>query len=162
MVHEKGLLHNLTLLTENEEERVRETALSTKCNLNTRRQPVNDENQNGQDACSPNQQTTSKAQPLQDSSNRQASLGIFASKAVTKNVKTARTFTVWVPGMVREDHRGEIEAVLVRIRGVVSFLLDVFSRKAIIRSLVPLEVLIDTIQQKTGFEVSLRPPTASE
>lgn len=75
--------------------------------------------------------------------------GIFSS-GVTARLGTATSYRIYVSGLNSAQRKRVIEAALVRVKGVVSFLADVGSELLIVRAFCPLEDVL-TVIRKTGM-----------
>ena len=67
----------------------------------------------------------------------------------------ARTVTLYVAGLTNEEARKKVELALLKVKGVVSFLIDLYGQKVVIRSLVTADVLQQAMVQ-TGMKCSTR------
>jgi len=69
-------------------------------------------------------------------------------------VTQARTHTLYVKGLNSEDRKSLLETALLTVRGIVSFLIDIYNQKVTIRSLTSLEEIVRAISS-TGMTASL-------
>jgi hypothetical protein len=67
--------------------------------------------------------------------------------------RAANTFTIYVSGLNSEDSRSQIEAVLLKIKGVISFFFDLCEHKVVIRSTVAADDVIERVSS-AGWKAS--------
>lgn len=85
-----------------------------------------------------------------------AKLPSGSSSGTARRINQARTVTLFVKGLTSEDRRLEVESSLLRVKGVISFLIDLSLQKATIRTLTEADVLINAITSATGLRVSTK------
>lgn len=85
-----------------------------------------------------------------------AKLPSGSSSGTARRINQARTVTLFVKGLTTEDRRLEVESSLLRVKGVISFLIDLSLQKATIRTLTEADVLINAITSATGLRVSTK------
>lgn len=68
-----------------------------------------------------------------------------ASYGDSVRTRAANTFTIYVSGLSTEEARSQIESVLLKIKGVISFFFDLCEQKVVIRSTVATDDVIDRI-----------------
>jgi len=95
---------------------------------------------------STNKQFSSAAQPRP----LQARPGLFGESVRSKS---AHTFTVYVSGMSTEETRDQVEKVLIKVKGVVSFFFDLGEQKVVVRSMTGVDDIIERIATN-GFKAS--------
>jgi len=78
-----------------------------------------------------------------------------ASKPRVK--RRAKTYTIYVLALSKEADRANIEAALIKVKGVVSFLIDISEKKVVVRSMTSGEKLIDAISE-SGYEGTFNKP----
>jgi hypothetical protein len=78
------------------------------------------------------------------------------AKKPNRKMANAKTITLYISGMTNDNHRKQLETALLRVRGVVSFLIDLYAQKAVIRTLVSAETLVRAIRDTTGMTASQR------
>jgi armadillo repeat-containing protein 1 len=92
----------------------------------------------------PSSSTSSTQAPLRDTTNTPrgseagtggVGLSIFSQK-VSNSLSSAKTHIYYIPSLTNDTARSQIESKLLQIKGVVSFLLDVKTHRATIRSLL--------------------------
>jgi len=104
-----------------------------------------------------NIQATATPKRNQTSPLAQRNRNIANNTNATEKKTRAQTYTLYFSGLTSEKDRTSVEQTLVRIKGVVSFLIDLFNQKAVVRSLTNAETLVETIIKETGFCTSLTP-----
>jgi copper chaperone CopZ len=67
--------------------------------------------------------------------------------------KSAHTFTVYVSGLSTEETRDQVEKVLIKVKGVISFFFDLCEQKVVIRSMATVDDIITRITDN-GFKAS--------
>jgi len=85
-----------------------------------------------------------------------ANIASGSSSGGTRRLNQARTVTLFVKGLTTEERRMEIESALLRVKGVISFLIDLGQQKVTIRSLTEADVLVNAIRGTTGLRVSTK------
>jgi copper chaperone CopZ len=91
--------------------------------------------------------SSSNTRPLQ----ARAGLSMFGGDSVRS--KSAHTFTVYVSGMSTEETRDQVEKVLIKVKGVISFFFDLCEQKVVIRSMLAVDDIITRIVDN-GFKAS--------
>eukprot|EP01104_Vermistella_antarctica_P013185 TRINITY_DN3961_c0_g1_i8.p1 TRINITY_DN3961_c0_g1~~TRINITY_DN3961_c0_g1_i8.p1 ORF type:complete len:273 (+),score=74.15 TRINITY_DN3961_c0_g1_i8:261-1079(+) len=87
-------------------------------------------------------------------SNRRGSNAFFSDKVNTK-LNTARTFNILIKGLTSEESRTKVEGALVRVKGVISFLVDLYAQKITVRAMTTAETIISAIKKNTGMVATL-------
>jgi hypothetical protein len=77
------------------------------------------------------------------------------SSTRTMNKGVARTYTIFIKGLNNEKSKAQVETALLGVKGVVSFLVDLFQQRAIIRSITSAEEIIASIEQTTSLSAVL-------
>jgi len=85
----------------------------------------------------------------------------FFSERISTSLPTAKTYTIYIKGMNTELVKIQLEKELLHVRGIVSFSLDVKSRRATIRASSSGNDLVSTIRKSTGLEATLFPNAVS-
>ena len=75
-----------------------------------------------------------------------------ASKPRVK--RRAKTYTIYVLALSKEADRANIEAALIKVKGVVSFLIDISEKKVVVRSMTSGEKLIDATFNKPETDIA--------
>lgn len=88
--------------------------------------------------------------PLSDRSN--------ASTPSTggSNKKVPHAVTIYFSDLHNEESRKVLSQALLDIKGVISFLIDMYSQKAVIRTLLPASSLLQSVVDLTGMKASLK------
>lgn len=66
-----------------------------------------------------------------------------------------KTYTLVIQGLNSESSKAELESSLLSVRGVVSFLIDLFQQRAVVRSVAPAEEIIASIHSTTSMHASV-------
>jgi len=90
------------------------------------------------------------------SSMNSAGLSFFSDR-ISTSLPTAKTYTIFIKGMNTELVKIQLEKELLHVRGIISFSLDVKSRRATIRASVSGNELVSIIRNSTGLEATLFP-----
>ena len=94
--------------------------------------------------------------PLSDRSN--------ASTPSTggSNKKVPHAVTIYFSDLNTEESRKVLSQALLDIKGVISFLIDMYSQKAVIRTLLPASGLLQSVVDLTGMKASLKQMASKE
>jgi len=84
----------------------------------------------------------------------------FFSEQVSSQLQKAKTVILYIKGLTSEDTRSQVETALVSVKGVISFMIDLYGQKATIRTMTTMEVIIKAIRDQTGL-IAL-PPNSVE
>mmetsp|Transcript_10789 Transcript_10789/g.27284 ORF Transcript_10789/g.27284 Transcript_10789/m.27284 type:complete len:267 (+) Transcript_10789:247-1047(+) len=87
---------------------------------------------------------------------KQKGKGAAAAETPKPIKKPAATHTVYVQGLTTEPKRKEVESILLRKKGVISFLIDLFSQKITIRSTLTVHELVKHINQSCSMLASTK------
>ncbi|KAL6066705.1 hypothetical protein QOT17_009292 [Balamuthia mandrillaris] len=98
--------------------------------------------------------STSKEQGKSAAPTPNLGLASFLSERISTGMATASTFTLHIKGLNSETRKELLEKTLVQVQGVISFLIDVYSKRAIIRTMTSVEVILAAIRN-TGMVPSL-------
>ncbi|KAL6050123.1 hypothetical protein QOT17_020038 [Balamuthia mandrillaris] len=98
--------------------------------------------------------STSKEQGKSTAPTPNLGLASFLSERISTGMATASTFTLHIKGLNSETRKELLEKTLVQVQGVISFLIDVYSKRAIIRTMTSVEVILAAIRN-TGMVPSL-------
>jgi len=79
-------------------------------------------------------------------------VGSVLTEPVSLKASTARTYHVYIKELADEALKPQIEATVLSIKGVLSFLIDVYARKAVIRTTTSAEALTNALKG-AGFAV---------
>jgi len=72
--------------------------------------------------------------------------GAPAVAAEVSKVGSARTYHLYIKDLTNDDLKQKIESVLLGVKGVLSFLIDTCARKAVVRTLSPVDALTGAIR----------------
>lgn len=84
----------------------------------------------------------------------------FFSEQVSGKLQTAKVVILYIKGLTSEEARAKVEQALVSVKGVVSFMIDIYEQKATIRTMTTIEALTKAIRDHSGL-IAL-PPSAVE
>lgn len=149
MAKEPGLYMGIKSLLSHASERFKSLSLSTFNNLRNYSKfvPMEEITQKGQSR-SALKEIDGNSTPSSDKKG--------SSSSSKKNSSQAKTVTLYVSGLRTEDSRKEVEYALLRVKGVVSILIDLPQQKAVIRTMTTADILIGAIYSATGMKASTK------
>eukprot|EP01114_Cavostelium_apophysatum_P004888 TRINITY_DN1532_c0_g1_i1.p1 TRINITY_DN1532_c0_g1~~TRINITY_DN1532_c0_g1_i1.p1 ORF type:complete len:303 (+),score=70.72 TRINITY_DN1532_c0_g1_i1:82-990(+) len=98
--------------------------------------------------------------PLRDTTNTQGNSGVglgFFSEKVTHALSNAKTYTFYIKSLNTEASRMQLESVLLAVKGIISFSLDVRAHRAVIRSSLASSDLLNGLKSAGVTDASLFP-----
>lgn len=89
-------------------------------------------------------------------SNDSSSLGKpLQASSLMFSEKSSHAYTIFVSGLVNESTKKEVEAVLLKIKGVISIYCDLLEQKVVVRATIPSDEVIKTLKDN-GKTASLK------
>lgn len=80
-----------------------------------------------------------------------------SSGAGRSGKRKPKTVTIYVVGLTNEDARKQLSQALLKIKGVISFLIDLYAQKAVVRTMTTPNTLIQQLEISTQMKISLQP-----
>lgn len=96
--------------------------------------------------------------PLQECSNNTTP----STGGNNSSKKRARTVTIYVSDLVNETQRKALSEALLKVKGVISFLIDLYAQKVVVRTLTSSSFLVTNLQETTEMNISLKPHTVNK
>ena len=168
MAHEQGLFSTLGVLGMRGSERIKKLSMATAMHLQrhvSKPGPMSFGAMTvaafGKVAPTPSRQALREVDPNTPTNSggsgaKGANIASGSSSGGTRRLNQARTVTLFVKGLTTEERRMEIESALLRVKGVISFLIDLGQQKVTIRSLTEADILVNAIRGTTGLRVSTK------
>jgi hypothetical protein len=72
------------------------------------------------------------------------------------SIASAHTYTLFVSGLKDEKSKKTISDCLLTIKGVVSFIIDLLEQKVVVRTITPVDTIIQAIFCNTGMRASIK------
>lgn len=146
MRNERGLLSLVQMLRTHTRPEISELARSIVSHLDV----------SNQENVTPKSNTPNNSRtPLSNCSNASTPSSTGGSKRPSVG-KRARTVTLYLPELSNEAQRKVISEALLNIKGVISFLIDTYAQKVVVRTSTGAEALAAELEAAACMEVSLK------
>eukprot|EP01095_Lingulamoeba_sp_RSL-Kostka_P010186 TRINITY_DN3623_c0_g1_i1.p1 TRINITY_DN3623_c0_g1~~TRINITY_DN3623_c0_g1_i1.p1 ORF type:complete len:313 (+),score=101.82 TRINITY_DN3623_c0_g1_i1:64-1002(+) len=115
---------------------------------------INNQNNNNSSIKTPLREQNVNIQTPNSSNNNSSTKRNKYSSGPIKRFATASNITIYISELKNEEIRKRIESILLRIKGVISFLIDLSKAKVVVRSFISPDKIVAVLDRK-GFQASL-------